>query len=55
MQDYPIQPLPFAKAKLEDNFWSPRQTTNRNVTIPSNFQKCEDTGRVDNFLKVAKK
>lgn len=55
MHDYPIQPVPFTQAELHDSFWSPRIQVNRNVTIPFNFQKCEDTGRVDNFLKAAKK
>ena len=55
MQDYPIQPIPFTQAQIADLFWSPRLKVNRNTTIPYNFQKCEDTGRVDNFLKAAKK
>lgn len=48
-KDYPIQPVPFTQVHIQDEFWSPRMETNRTVTIPHAFQKCEETGRVDNF------
>ncbi len=54
-KDYPIQPVAFTQVSFNDAFWLPRLETNRKVTIPYDFQKCEDTGRVDNFLKAAKK
>ncbi len=47
--DYPIQPVPFTSVTIKDNFWSPRLETNRKVTIPYNFQKCKETGRLRNF------
>jgi DUF1680 family protein len=47
--DYPIRPVPFTSVQFTDNFWSPRLETNRTVTIPYNFQKCEETGRLRNF------
>ncbi len=47
--DYPIQPVPFTAVHIEDDFWTPRLETNRQVTIPYNFQKCEETGRLRNF------
>ncbi|MGI9552936.1 MAG: glycoside hydrolase family 127 protein [Aurantibacter sp.] len=47
--DYPIQPVPFTSVHIEDGFWSPRLETNRKVTIPYNFKKCEETGRLRNF------
>lgn len=52
-KDYPIQPIVFTEVSFEDSFWLPRLETNRKVTIPYDFHKCEDTGRVDNFLKAA--
>lgn len=52
--DYPFQPVPFTKVQIEDSFWLKRIDTNREVTIPYDFQKCEETGRIDNFLKAAK-
>jgi hypothetical protein len=51
--DYPVQPVPFTKVKLNDVFWAPRIETNRKVTIPAAFQKCEDSGRVNNFERAA--
>lgn len=53
--DYPIQPVPFTQVSIQSNFWSPRIETSVNVTIPYDFKKCEETGRVDNFLKAAGK
>jgi len=54
-KDYPIQPVPFTKVKLTDNFWLPRIETNRTVTIPASFARCENTGRVKNFEMAAAK
>ncbi len=51
-KDYPIRPIPFTKVKISDNFWSHRLETNRKVTIPYDFRKCEETGRIDNFAKA---
>jgi hypothetical protein len=48
-KDYPIQPAPFTAVKMTDHFWRPRMETNRTVTIRHAFQKCEETGRVENF------
>jgi DUF1680 family protein len=47
--DYPVQPVPFTRVRFEDEFWAPRLETNRIVTIPHVFAKCEETGRIDNF------
>ena len=51
--DYPITPVPFTKVTITDNFWKPRLETNRMVTIPYDFQKCEQTGRIQNFEVAA--
>jgi uncharacterized protein len=51
--DYPIQPVPFTSVKLTDQFWTPRLETNRTVTIPASFDRCESTGRVKNFVMAA--
>src|SRR3954466_4665989 len=51
--DYPVQPVPFTAVKLNDVFWAPRIETNRKVTIPAAFQKCEESGRVNNFERAA--
>ncbi|HCY42979.1 MAG TPA: six-hairpin glycosidase, partial [Prolixibacteraceae bacterium] len=48
--DYPIQGVPFNEVKISDQFWLPKIETNRTVTIPASFAKCEEMGRMDNFL-----
>lgn len=50
--DYPIQPVPFTTVHINDTFWAPRIRTSCETTIPSNFKKCEETGRIDNFSKA---
>ena len=49
MRDYPITPVAFTSVNITDQFWAPRLETNRRVTIPYNFEKCEETGRIRNF------
>jgi len=48
-RDYPIKPVAFTRVNITDNFWAPRLETNRKVTIPYNFEKCKETGRIRNF------
>jgi DUF1680 family protein len=52
-KDYPIQPVPFTSVKLSDQFWTSRIETNRTVTIPASFARCQSTGRVKNFEMAA--
>jgi len=52
-QDYNVRPVPFSKVTISDDFWTPRLETNRKVTIPYAFDKCEQTGRIRNFEKAA--
>ena len=47
--DYNIHGVPFNEVTISDNFWLPRIETNRTVTIPLSFKKCEETGRILNF------
>ncbi len=54
-KDYAIQAVPFTQVKLTDNFWLPRIETNRTVTIPASFARCESTGRVKNFIMAAQR
>ncbi len=42
----------FTDVTIADDFWAPRLQTNRKVTIPYDFEKCEQTGRIDNFAKA---
>ena len=52
-RDYPIQPVPFTAVRVQDAFWTPRLETNRLATVWYDFQRCEETGRIDNFAKAA--
>ncbi len=51
--DYPIKPISFTDVHVEDQFWAPRIEINRKVSIPTAFEQCERTGRVDNFVRAA--
>ena len=48
-----MRSVPHTDVKIDDTFWSPRLEINQRVTIPYNFKKCEETGRIDNFAKAA--
>ncbi|HDQ43963.1 MAG TPA: glycoside hydrolase family 127 protein [bacterium] len=50
--DYPITPVSFTDVTLTDAFWSQRIETNRTVTIPFGFRKCEQEGRIRNFERA---
>jgi len=47
---YLVSGVPCNEVQLMDNFWLPKIETNRTATIPAAFQKCEEMGRLDNFL-----
>src|SRR6266446_7370725 len=52
-RDYPVQPVPFTAVHFTDALWLPRIEVNRTVTIPFAFKKCEETKRVDHFVRAA--
>src|ERR1041384_2858757 len=54
-KNYKITAVPFTQVKVNDKFWLPRIETNRIVTIPASFERCESTGRVKNFIMAAEK
>ncbi|MCH7559312.1 MAG: glycoside hydrolase family 127 protein [Planctomycetes bacterium] len=47
-----LRAVAFTDVVIADEFWAPRMETNRKVTVPYNFKKCEETGRIDNFAKA---
>jgi DUF1680 family protein len=51
--DYPIKPVNFTAVHLNDDFWAPRIEINRTSSIPSAFEQCELTGRVNLFERAA--
>jgi uncharacterized protein len=52
-KDYAIKEVNFTQVKLSDKFWLPRIEINRTVTIPASFERCENTGRLKNFVMAA--
>jgi DUF1680 family protein len=50
-----LRPIPLGAVRLTDSFWEPRRRRNREVTLPSQYRKCEETGRIDNFRRAAGK
>lgn len=53
ISDYPIRPVEFTEVHITDGFWKTRVDTVKEVTIPYAFAKCEETGRVNNFIFAA--
>ncbi len=53
VNDYPIQPISFTNVNVTGGFWRPRLESIATVTIPYAFKKCEETGRVNNFIYAA--
>ncbi|TWU40545.1 glycoside hydrolase family 127 protein [Novipirellula artificiosorum] len=53
--DYPIQPVPFTAVDVGPGFWQSRMETNSRVTVPYCFERCEQTGRIRNFVAAANK
>ncbi|MBN1515364.1 glycoside hydrolase family 127 protein [Candidatus Sumerlaeota bacterium] len=51
--DYPITPVPFTDVEIQPGFWGQRLDTNRNSTLPANWKKCEESGRMKNFAVAA--
>jgi DUF1680 family protein len=52
VRDYPVKPVPFTAVHFTDAFWLPRIETNRKVSIPFAFEKCEETKRVYHFERA---
>ena len=52
LSDYAITSVSFTDVSIQDDFWTPRIDTAVVITIPYDFEKCEETGRIDNFAKA---
>lgn len=48
-----MKAIPFTNVTINDSFWSPRQVTNSEKTIPHELEQCRTTGRINNFTKAA--
>ena len=52
-RDYPITPVDFTQVKLQEGFWKNWVSLTVQQTIPFCFEKCEETGRIANFIHAA--
>ncbi|MBO3769395.1 MAG: glycoside hydrolase family 127 protein [Candidatus Brockarchaeota archaeon] len=50
-----LTPVSLEAVRLQDKFWLPRLEKLRNITIPSQYELLESTGRLFNFRRVAGK
>jgi len=41
-----LQPVPWTQVTIDDAFWAAWQETNRKVTLPIEYQRCQETGRL---------
>ena len=42
-----LNPERLTQVEITDAFWSPKLRVNRDVTIPTVYQRCKETGRID--------
>lgn len=50
-----LRPVAIGSVCLEDTFWGPRLRQMREVTLPSQYEILEETGRLRNFRRAAGK
>src|SRR5829696_2428175 len=50
-----LRPVQLDSVRLLDEFWEPRRELNHRVTLASQFDYLENTGRMDNFRRAAGK
>jgi hypothetical protein len=50
-----LRPVPITAVTLADQFWAPRRSINAKITLLSQFQHLEASGRIDNFRRVSGK
>ncbi|MCS7254378.1 MAG: glycoside hydrolase family 127 protein [Armatimonadota bacterium] len=50
-----LRPIPINAVKLRDRFWQPRLAALQEVTLPTQYELLEHTGRIDNFRRVSGK
>ncbi|MEJ5352509.1 MAG: glycoside hydrolase family 127 protein [Melioribacteraceae bacterium] len=48
--DYPISPISIKNVIINDNFWLPKISIIQDTTIYYALRKCEEEGRIENFL-----
>jgi DUF1680 family protein len=46
MPAFTLDPVPFTRVTLTDDFWQPRMAANRDTTLRREYELCETTGRL---------
>ena len=49
IESYRAMPVPLGQVTINRGFWAERQRVNRETTIPSIYQKLEETGRIESW------
>ena len=47
-----LNPVPISNVRLTDRFWSTRLQINSKISLRSQYQKLDETGRLDNFQRL---
>jgi hypothetical protein len=50
-----LRPVAVDAVRLRDDFWAPRMVALREVTLPTQYDLMEETGRIDNFRRASGK
>ncbi len=50
-----LKPVPIGAVRMTDEFWATRLRQMREVTLPSQYELMEETGRIDNFRRASGK
>ncbi|HPY00948.1 MAG TPA: glycoside hydrolase family 127 protein, partial [Candidatus Marinimicrobia bacterium] len=50
LSDYPISAVDIKNVEINDAFWLPKIKIIQDTTIQYAFKKCEEEGRMENFL-----
>ncbi len=50
-----LRGVPFTDVQIDDDFWAPKQETNRTVSIPVNLENLVTSGNIRNLELAAKK
>ncbi len=48
-----LEPVYFTDIRIKDNFWTKKTKTHQRNTLAICLEKCQETGRLDNFKKAA--
>ena len=48
--DYPLEAVPLTEVDITDEFWTPRMEINRTITMPFQFKKYDERGRVNSKM-----